>query len=407
MKVELTESSATQKVFNIIFPKEEVKRRIDKKYNEYGPQIKLDGFRPGKVPKSLIRQRFKEPINNEVTQKFIQESYEEIKNKHDFNIVGQPDIDYDTIDVNKDFSLTLRLEVEPEVELKQYKDFELEQPEVEVTDEDVESRLAYIRKNYSEWIPVERAVQEEDVVTIEYSVPNSDETKEEDIYIEKDNEDVLEKFVGKEIGDEVELGDELTANIVDLKEVRLRELNQEFFRMAGSEAESLADFKAKIRDNLIAVAERTSKHQLEQLVLEKLVEANPVEVPPSQVENFAQSRLNRYSANFDSMSDEAAKEMKDRLWAQAARDVAQRLILLAVAADVNLKVEQEELQAKVESLAAQFGYEATKLFAELRASDRLEGLKEEIMIEKTLDYIITNSQIIKREKDNNKDKEEK
>ena len=168
LKTKLDDLSSVKKKLSVEIAAKDAEAEFVKASNEFKKYANIPGFRPGKAPMQLIKSRFKEDIRGEVYKKLVPEAYEQAIKKMSLEPVGLPELDKLEGEEGEALSFEAVFEVNPEIELPEYKGLKLEVPENEVTDEEVDKRLEELRESHAQLVAVEdRPVREKDVVTID------------------------------------------------------------------------------------------------------------------------------------------------------------------------------------------------------------------------------------------------
>jgi len=298
LQVAVTDLSQCRKDLVVEVPAEEVKAAFEKAYDVYARHVKTPGFRPGRAPRGVIKQRFGKEAKDEVVKNLVQHALEHAVADHKLHVVGSPQIDDLTVSEDEPMKFKATLEVLPEFELKEYKGLNLTKRVERVTDEDVESVLERFRQSASEFVPVEdRPSQDGDVVSVnlvgKYVEPPEEEEdlKADDVQIEIGGAGVQPEFSenlrGVKAGDarefRVKYPDDFsseglagktldfTATVVVVREKETPELDDEFARDFG-DYESLEQLREKIRENLVTSAEARAEARLRDEAVNRILE---------------------------------------------------------------------------------------------------------------------------------------
>ena len=216
MQVTVEDVSSVKKTLHIEIPESEVVSELDKAYNELRKKAKVKGFRPGKVPRSVVVRLFKKDVHADVTSRLIQSSFMDALKETDLKIVGTPNVDPPELEATGPYKYDAKVEISPEIEDIDCSGISLKRTNYKVSDEEIEAQLKMLQKNMArqEQIKADRAAQEGDLVLIDYEGfkdgrPFGETAKTENFnlkigegHILKDFEDQL---VGAKAGDEVEV----------------------------------------------------------------------------------------------------------------------------------------------------------------------------------------------------------
>jgi len=168
MQVSVDTTSQIERRITVQVPAAEIDEAVNARLKDAAKNVRMDGFRRGKVPMSVIRQRYGSDVRNEVVGEVMRERYVRAISEHELNPAGFPQIEPTVNEAGKDLEFVATLEVYPEVELAPIEGTEVERPVVEVTEADVDEMIDTLRKQNAAWEAVERAAEDGDQVTIDF-----------------------------------------------------------------------------------------------------------------------------------------------------------------------------------------------------------------------------------------------
>jgi trigger factor len=406
VKATLTQPSATERVLDIEVPRERLDKLFDDKVKKYSREIKINGFRPGQVPKSVVAARFKEPITGEALEALLDEAVREACKDNNLEPVGPARIEKLDTTEGKPVSFQAVVEIDPPVEVKDYT-FNIPVNAPVVDDATVSARIDDIRRQIAQELPVERAAQAGDIVMARYqrieiegqeqplpqhpvfrvelgrgSVPELDKALEG---VKKgDVKDVAFTFAA-DYGSP-ELAGKKSAyrlEIEQIAEAKLPELDDAF--AAGIGYENLEDLKTRLKERLGESAVREARERAWDEAIGRLIANNPIEIPKARVRNYVEHRLKEQGHVHD--HDDHGHDHGD-LEQEAEQQIRRWRLIDAVAAKENVKPSQEEVDARVRDLALRYGTDFESLKASLRKSGKILDIREEVKAEKTLDLMI-------------------
>jgi trigger factor len=403
-------------------PAEEVTKAMEKVAKEFARLANVPGFRKGKAPLTLIRKRFADDIKGEVLQSLVPEKLEKAVNERKLQPVSQPSVEKLDFNEGQPLKFTAVFEVLPQFELGNYKDLTLEMPPMEATEADVNKALEEARERASTYTPVEgRALADGDYAQLKLSGTPSDGSEPlqaESVLCHIGAEETMapfnENLRGANTGDHKTFDAEYPADYPDpklagktyhyevdvlgVKAKTLPELNDEFAKDV-SDATTLEELKAKIRENQQHQLEHQVKDMKREKVLAELVKLHEFPVPQALVDHQMDVRLQRMvrtlaqqgvdprAVNVDWVS--LRKRQEDR----AKDDVKAELIVDRIATAENIEVTDEEVQAELEHMASHSGESAEAIRASLTKDGTLDRIKSKLRSDKTLDWLAQNSQI--------------
>jgi trigger factor len=403
-------------------PAEEVSKAAEKVAKDFAKIARVPGFRPGKAPISLIKKRFASDIKGEVLQTLVPEHVEKAVAEQKLTPVSQPQVDKLEYNEGEPLKFRASFEVLPEFSLGNYRNLEIEMPEMTITDESVNNTLAEMQQRAATFAPVEgRTVQNHDFVQIKLmGTPEGggDPLNAESVLCHVGAEETMEPFNenlrGTNIGDHKQFDVEYPADYPDaklagkkfhysvdvlgIKTKKLAEINDEFAKDV-SDATSLDDLKKKIREGLEHERDHRQKELQREKIIAELVKLHDFPVPESLVEHQMDVRLERVvrslaqqgidprAVNVDWVS------LRKRQEERAKGDVKAELVIDRIASEEKIDVTEEELQHELEHLASHSGDSAEALRARLTKQGALDRMKAKLRSDKTVDWLAQNAQV--------------
>jgi trigger factor len=417
MESQISEISPVLVQVSVEVPWLDVEKAMEGSYSQLGRTAKVKGFRPGKVPRSVLKQLFGSKVKQDVVSSLIETSLGRAVEQHKLTVVSVPPLE--TVPVLKQgepLNFTAKLEVRPKIDKVDIEGISLTRAPINVADEQIEKEIENLRQQHAELVaPTEaRPVQEGDVVTCDYTV-SVEGTDRPDLAATGRPIDTAggllpelkSALIGKSIGETVrveltfpeaqggEFGGKPGVFEITLKEIKAKvvpELDDEFAK--DLEHESLAALRQKTRERLEATARQNSEAELHEQLIEKVLEKNPVELPPSLVAQQEQAMLQEYvrmirmTGQPPNLGEDFMSETKD----SAARRVRAALLLGAIAQERGIRVEAADLDKRLEEMAQRSGKHVAKLRAELQG-ERRETLESQILEAKLLEYLLSQATI--------------
>jgi trigger factor len=431
MKTSLEDISSVKKKLIIEIESKEVDKKINEAYRELGKRAKIPGFRPGKVPRKILERRFSDDVTEDVTRELINESFPQAITEVDTMPLGAPLLEKETLKQSENFKYSAVIEVRPQFELKDYLGIEVEKEKYSVTDKDVEDRIEQIRQSNGNMNSIEptRAVREEDYVVLDYEAFEGesplDDVKANNFLIKVGSNDFHPQFekelVGLNRDDEVEIDVDFEeghynsnlagksvkfkVKIVDIKEMVLPELNDEFAKNLGADFNTLEDLRTKIQEMISNQENNRIDKEMKDRLLNKITESVDFETPQVlieseldyAVENFKQS-LTRSGSSFEQTGITEEKLRSDFRPASEKR-VKEMLVLEHIAKTDKITVGEEELGEAYNDLAANMGMDAEVVRQYYEARDLVDSLKEKLIAEKTLNYLVESAKVFELDRD--------
>ena len=424
MDVNVEQLGPVKKKINVAIPPEKVAEEIALTYHKLKQSVKIRGFRPGKVPQDLLRKYYKEEVEGEVISRLIQSSYPEALRKLQIVPVSQPVVENGVLEEGKEFLYSASFEVKPEIELQEYLNLPVERERYEVTGQDVEKRLAMIRESHASLKDIEedRPIARGDFIVADIAGTLREKPfrggSSEDCLLEVGVDSYLpglsQKLIGlrKDAAEEILLtipadyeerelaGEEvrLKIKIKGLKEKVLPPLDDSFAGDLG-ETGGLAALKNKLKNSL----EKEEKHRIESVmrntIVDQLIGKNSFEVPTFMVERqieFMMADTQRALVAQGSSLEQlgvSLESIKEGYRKDAEKQVKCSLVVEAVARKESLAVSDEEVEAKIEEIAASSKQDSSKVKALYRKEGLWDGLKVKMLERKTLDFLLERAAI--------------
>jgi trigger factor len=417
MKVDVQEVGACERRLEIEIPPENVKKELDQAYRELARKVSIRGFRKGKIPRPVLERYHRTSVEDEVMQKLIPSSFQQAVKDQGLRAVGQPKLDDINLNDEKALRYTATVEVLPDIALDTCGGWELTKEVRLVTDADVERELHDLQNRHVNLVSIseDRPVQEGDYVLISFEgfrdgqpVPG---TKTENYALVVGSKSVIESveqgLVGMRKGEHRDIpvqfpetyqnralaGHEVIFQVVvnEIKERVLPTLNDEFAKEVGS-VDTLAELTAKLRQDQEELAEREARRALHEVIVDRLVEANPFELPPGMVEaetemHIADLQRQVRAQQGDAISMQLSDEVRQQLRAQAITRIKRELILDEIARREGLVVEDADLEAHLARLAERTEQRLEYLRRQMEQAGALDSIRHTLLADKVLDLV--------------------
>ena len=409
MSVEIKETSATLRTLEVTIPQEDLKAPFEKKLSQYKKQVTLKGFRQGQVPKAMILKQFGDSIHHEVVNEMVDKVLNEELKKANIIPVGQLKITKFNDDKESAVSLTVEVEMDPEIDIKGYADTGITVPQTAVHEEEVQAEFDHLMKMWSKDEHVDRAAQKGDVVVGNYlevvidgekqELPenrefrsllgesaspgfdegltgsNAGETKEINFKYPDDHKD--ERYRGKTAQFKVE--------VTDVRKIVPPTLDEEFCQKVGVKDE--AELKSNIAESLANQKQDAAKTKAINEAIDKLIEQNPFEVPNARVVDLIKWSINR-NVQDPKDSVEPTEEQMKVMGPEAVREIKKHRILEFVANKEKIRPAQAQVDARLQEMAKAYHIEFEDLKSHFRQSGRINQLREELRFQMAADFIV-------------------
>jgi len=397
---------------------------------EFRRFAKIPGFRPGKAPEPMVEKRYAGEIDEELRKRLIPESYREALVEQKLKVVGYPQVESVEYQPGRPLVYTAAVDTAPEFSLPDYKSIPLKKKNVTVKDEEISQTLESLREQQADFVTVEgRALQTGDFAVISYSgvvdgkpiaqlAPEAKGLGEnKDFWLLISPESFLPGFCGQLVGanpgekrqvlvdfpadfpQKPLAGKKATffVDVVSIKEKKLPELSDELAKKLG--ADSLEKLKDTVRKSLAAEAERQRDSDLRRQLIDYLLGKVAFDLPESLVQQETRSII--YDVVRENSLRGATKdqleEKKNEIFGFATKSAQDRLrtsfILDAIAQAEQIKVEEVEVEQRIGQLAERAGTTPDRLKAQLTERGGLGEIEEQILVSKTLDFLMTQAKV--------------
>jgi trigger factor len=399
-------------------PWTKVNESLEVAYRNLQRTARVRGFRPGKVPRNVVKSLMGKSVERDVTTALVEEGLGEAVKQHELEPISVSHMDSPALAEGQPWSFKAKLEVKPKIESVDTSSLVVERKLDAVADAEIARELEQMREQNAELVsPSEaRPARRGDILTIDIDVkvdgaPRAD-LSSKDTRAELGSDRLLaeieEGLDGASVGDQREVkltfpGDyahdalrgkqaEFKIHVKQQQEKVLPELDDELAK--DLEHESLDALRADVRKRLTEAAQKRNESALREQLVEKLIDANPVPVPPSLIERQERVmlqellQLQQMLGREIPFDEEMHKEMKVR----AERKIRAVLVLSALAEREKIAVSDDELEAKLKELADQSGKHVAKVRAEYQG-ERRETLQSQLLHNKLLEYLLTQATI--------------
>lgn len=413
MQVSVETTSPIERRITIQVPAADIDEAVSARLKDTAKNVRLNGFRQGRVPMDVVRQRYGASVRNEVVGEVMRERYVRAITDEGLNPAGFPKIEPKVNEAGKDFEFVAVMEVYPQVELSSIEGTEVERPVVSVTDTDVDEMIETLRKQNAEWKEDDKAAEDGDQVTIDFQGFLDDEpfeggSAEGHALVIGSNSFIPgfeEQLIGAKAGEEKTLtvtfpedyqaehlaGKEATfkVKVHKVSTQALPEVDQSFFERFGIEDGDEAKFRAEIKKNMTREASQAVDNRVKQQVLDALKKANEITVPSALVQQETDGMKRQAAQQFGLGEDFDVSQLPNELFEEQARGRVQVGLLLAeVIKTHELDADDAAIKAKVEELAEQY-QDPSEVVDYYMGNDELKTqVKSAILEEKAVDKLL-------------------
>ncbi len=416
MQVSVETTEGLERRMTIQVPAEGVDQEVSKRLQKYSKEMRMDGFRPGKVPQKVVKKRFGAQIRQEVAAELVEKSYYDAIKQEDLNPATMPAIDAGDFEEGKDLEFTAVFEVFPVVEIKDFSSIALERDTADITDADLADMIERLRQQRVEWKEVDRGAAEDDRLTVDYKGRVGDD------YLADANREDAEVILGKgslfpefeknlaglKAGEnaefDVQFPDEYPAedaagksvhfevSVKAVAEAVLPEVDEAFAKEFGVEDGDLDEMRKQVKANMQRELDDRLRAANKDRVLDALLAAHDIPLPKALIDHEVE-RLNQPDQNTN-----AAPASPEQTRGQAERRVALGLLMRAVVEKHEIEIDQERVMQRLMTMAQSFEqpqYVIDMYSKNEQLRQELEtGTLEEQVVDKVLEEANTNDNVM-------------
>lgn len=420
MQVSLETTSGLERRLTVGIPAEQVENEVENRLKQAARNVSIKGFRKGKVPMSVVKQRFGAGIRQEVVGDVISRSFYAAVQKENVKPAGQPSIQPKQLAAGKDLEYIATFEVYPSVALSDLSAFELTNFKAEVTEADVDNMIEVLRKHQATWSVVERAAADGDQVNINF-VGTKDGV--EFAGGKADNHSLVlgsksmipgfeEGIVGLKAGEQKVISvtfpedyqaEELKGaaaqfaiTVNSVSEAQLPELKKEFFQKFGVEKGGEKQFRKEVKANMDRELANALKAKVKVQVMDALIASHTTEVPKALVANEIQVLRNQMLQRFGGQQQnfDVKSLLPDTMFQdEASRRVTLGLIVGEIVKSAKLKPDVKRVKAMIEEIAST--YQEPKEVVEYYSSNQelMAGVESAVLEDQVVDHILSQAKV--------------
>jgi len=412
MDVTVESTGTLERRMRIELPLEPIEQQVNSRLQSVGRTAKVKGFRPGKVPAKVVKQRYGKQVREEVLNEVLQKSYSEAITQQELTPASGPKIETENQGGNT-FAFTATFEVMPVVDLKDLAKIKIENPEVTIGDDDIEDMLLNLRKQKASWEEVDRKSADGDRVVIDFVgklkgelFPGGEGT---DYPVVLGAGQMLPDFEKGLVG--VKAGDEKTFKVKFPKDYQaedlagkkvdftinahrveaevLPELDDEFAESFNVTEGGLERFRKDVRENMDRESEQKVKNDLREQVMNGLLEANPLEVPHA-LKHQEMHSMQRDAMQRMGIEDAEQAPPLDNFAEAAEKRVVLGLLVRQVILDKKITIGEADLKSYVEEMCASYENAADMVNMYMSNPQIMQQIEPMVVEQQAIEWIIEN-----------------
>lgn len=401
---------------------------LDQAFKKVVKTVQIPGFRKGKIPRKIFENRFGvEALYQDAVDIVLPDAYMNAVEETGIHPVDQPEIDIEEIEKGKELTFTAKVTVKPEVTLGEYKGLEVEQEEVEVTDEDVDKELESLRQQQAELVLKEDGkVEEGDTVVMDFEgfmdgvafEGGKGENHSLEIgsgqFIPGFEDQLIGKVADEDLEIEVEFPEDYHAEdlagkkavfkvkIHEIKAKEMPELDDEFAKDIDDEVESLEALKNKKKEELEKQKEQTAENKKREALIEQATNNAEIDIPNAMVETELDQMVKEFEQRlqmqgmtmemYRQFSGQDENQFKEQMREDAKKRVKTNLTLEAIVQQEELEATEEDVNKELENMAEMYNMEVERIKEMIGGNT--DAIREELKMKKAIDLLVDESKAI-------------
>jgi trigger factor len=422
MQVSVETTQGLERRLTISVPAESIDSAVKSRLQQLAKTQRINGFRPGKVPVSVIKKRFGQAVRQEIAGEAMQQNFYQAVVQEKLNPAGMPSFEMKQDVDGKDLEFVASFEIYPEVEVQGLDKIKIDKPVVEISDKDLDNMLDTLRKQHANWKEVKRKAKKEDRVTINFvgtiDGEEFDGGKAEDFPLELGKDRMIPGFEKPLVG--AKKGDEVTSDVTfpddyhaenlkgkkaqfaitvtQVEGLELPKVDEEFAKLFGIEDGDVDALKVEVRKNMQRELDQTLKSKLKEDVISALLEKNNVEVPKAlldqEIEALREQAKQRFQQQSGGSDTANMPELPADLFEEnAKRRVSIGLLFGEIIKNNELKADESKVEELIETTAS--AYEDPSEVIEYYKSNKelLQQIQNVALEEQAVEWVLSQAKV--------------
>ncbi len=423
MEIVVENVSDLGRKLTITLPEDMVGKELDKAYSKLKKDVRIKGFRRGKIPKSVLEKNYRQQVEAEVGEQLVQETYFDAIEKEGLDTVVHPEIVEHSFPEDGTFSYVAMVDVKPVFDLTEYKGLEIEKPSTDVSEEDVNAKIEELRRSHAVLKSADEnhGIEKDDLVIVDFQGFHNEKPMKQvhntdysiDVGQGRLGEEFESKLLGLKKGEktiyEIDFPSDYSNPIlsgktvefkVDIKDVKQRikpELDDEFAKDINPDHESLDDLRKEIQEELKKEKETTLEGELDDRIMQKLIELHPFKVPNRLVMYEVQEMIKQTEENLKrgGMTLESAGINLEELIGQnkpiAEKRVRGDFLLKKVAEVEEIKLSDDDIEKGYQRIADEYNMTLDEVKSYFKRREEILPFVNELLNEKLLTFLRENA----------------
>jgi trigger factor len=419
MQVSVETTSNIERRMTIGVPAQEIDQAVQKRLQETARTVRLNGFRPGKVPMSVVKRRFGDSVRQEIVGEIMRDNYIKALQEQDINPAGWPKLEPKTMEEGKDLEFVAIFEVLPEIVLGDLSKISIEKLSSEITDKDIDTMIDNLRRQQATMKSVKRKSKNKDVLTIDFKGAIDGEEFEggsaEGHKLTLGSDQMIPGFekaiVGGKAGEELQIevtfpedyhNEDLKGKpakfditIHEVEEPQLPELNAEFFSKFGIEAEDEAAFREEVKKNMERELKQAVANKVKNDIVDGLLETTEVDIPATlsdqEIDRLRKEAVERFGGQVD--FQQLPKEIFQE---QAERRVKTGLLFQEVVKVNDLKVDPAKVDEKIREIASTYEQPDEVIAHFSGNAEQKSQIESSVLEDQVVDYVLSQATVTEK-----------
>ena len=416
MQVTVESTGKLERRMRVKLPAERIEKEVDTRLKSVGKTAKIKGFRPGKVPAKVVKQRYGQQIREEVLSELLRQSYSDAVQQENLNPAGGPQIETEGVDDSQGLTYVATFEVMPEIELKGLDKVKVEQPEIDIGDGDLDDMIENLRKQKATWTEVDRESVDGDRVTVDFSGELKGELIDggqgKDVPVILGQGQMLPDFekglTGIRVGDEKTFkvkfpkdyhAEDLQGQKVNftiqthrVEEEALPPVGDSLAELFGVEEGGLEQFRKDVLENMHHESAQKVKANVREQLMQGLLDANPIEIPQAMKHQEMHTMQHEAMRRLGIEDHDKAPPM-DNFGESAEKRVRLGLLMRQLITDQELTLDEDLVRGHVEEMCA--GYENSAEMVDMYMSNPQvrEQVEPMVLEQVAFDWLLENGKV--------------
>lgn len=415
MQVSVETTTGLERKMTVKVPAEKLEQEIAKRLGSMTRTVKLDGFRPGKVPLKVVATRFGKQVRQEVVGEVTRTTLQQAIRQEELRLASMPRFESQQAEVGKDLEYTVIFEVMQKLALSPVDDIKIEKPVSEVSDSDIDTMIETLRKQRLKWSSVERTAKNDDQITIDFKGSidgeffQGGEGKQyalvlgSNSFIDGFEEQLLDQKAGDELAVSVTFPDtyhvaelagkaaEFAVTVHDVAESQLPEVDEEFIKNFEIADGTIEGFRAELKNTMTTELAFVIKEAVKKQVMDALLAKHEIELPKSLVNEEIGALMQKTRSNLSAQGVQAENlDLDPSMFEEKAKErVTLTMVVNEIVRQNGLSADAAKVRAEIESQAASYDDPSQIINWYYSDPSRLSGIEAMVLENEVVDWVLT------------------